>query len=232
MRTKKQLISLIGIYTACVNSIGVCNATYKFERENNFSFDNKKKDLQRSECYSKVGNILSSIYNNQGLFVNSNAQLQYFIDFISNPVDVPKHLEKMFSDVSPDERTLERVLRVARNVIAHPDKNDQIKYLYLADTIDFTKIYEGLALASVLVECEINNSTNEEKRIMQAESYAFARFIFNTQRQLRPVLDVLKQDERATKENIELLESFLTFCPSSENVKFDENIPEGFPFIV
>ena len=232
MRTKKQLISLWGIYTACVNAADVCNTAYKFERENKLSFDNEKKSLLRSECYSKVGNILSSINNNRSLFINSKAQLQYFIDFISKPVDIPEHFEKMFSDVLSDERTVERVLRVARNVIEHPDKNDQIKYLYLADTIDFSTIYEALALASVLVEREINNSTDEERRIMVAESYSLGRFVFNAQKQLRPVLEVLKQDERASKGNIEILEAFLAFCPSSENVKIDKNIPGSLPFIV
>lgn len=223
MRTSKELQSLLGLFHACEDAIEACNQLQEYEKKHEMNFDSKERFKVFSGCYIKVSNILTSIKKNTKLFISSPAELESVLRYIAIPVTVPNSMQSSFTSAS--DLSLEHVLRIARNYLEHPEKNDQLQYFLLADTISQETIFQSLFYAVILVKKEMSCLSQEERRIMFAQSADLYRFVQNAKLQFKKVLPELQKDNRFTPEMRNMIDQFIDYTPSSENVQFDDNLP-------
>lgn len=146
------------------------------------------------------------------------------VEYVSRPVDVPDNMKDSFSE--NDDISLERVLRVSRNLIEHPEKNDQYKYALLAYGIPTSTVFQAFFYCVQLIKHELSFLSEEEKRIMFAESLELKLFFQNTKLQLEKLLPELEQDPKLTPEKKNMINMLMRFEPSDDNVFFDVSLPK------
>lgn len=62
------------------------------------------------------------------------------------------------------------IVNYTRNLIEHPEKNDQYKYALLAYGIPTSTVFQAFFYCVQLIKHELSFLSEEEKRIMFAES--------------------------------------------------------------
>ena len=224
MKSKRELNSLYGLYVACEGAMSYCYQLQKYEQNNPLVLDSKKKIHITSECYTKVSNIVTAVKKNKNIFSKATDELALLVEYVSRPVDVPDNMKDSFSE--NDDISLERVLRVSRNLIEHPEKNEQYKYALLAYGIPTSTVFQAFFYCVQLIKHELSFLSEEEKRIMFAESLELKLFFQNTKLQLEKLLPELEQDPKLTPEKKNMINMLMRFEPSDDNVFFDVSLPK------
>lgn len=218
MKTEKQLAQLMNIRTALKTSVSKMKAYIDYSQKNKYSLDVKTKTQLFQEWYSPLSNTIGAILASRDCFTVSKEKWLSFESKVKEAVPIPKRLENSFS--SNDDISYARVLRIARNLPQHPEKTNQLKYVYLADAIPIESLL-GIQQAAIdLFDSELEILSQDERNTMVRGSVELTRSIYAMQDALLPYLDQLQTMEGVTPKQIETLKNFIQYTPTTENIVF------------
>lgn len=174
--------------------------------------------------YVSQSNLLGAVLASKVYFANSKELFEKVCVNANEEVIIPESLKSRFG--AKDDISLARVLRIARNCSEHPEKVSDEKYLLVAELMNPDVLARNLVLIRELLRNELSILTQDEKRIMFAESNGYKSFIYTVQEEMRSVLNAVEGDDRVSTEAKELMMKFLKFVPCEANVKIDESMGE------
>ena len=167
--------------------------------------------------FCALSNCMTGMCNAKTVFSNSQDRWEEFQCFIKAPLEVVPYCRIPI----PENATLERVVKTARNRVVHPDKINQEELALLIHYVPQKNLLQLSLMMRRILAKELESLSEEEFDLMVAESFELKRRIAQVQISTQMALSELDNSIVFTPQMQKQIDGFMNFIPNAENVRFE-----------